>query len=151
MSESATTLLRAPEESGGPLPGLDRNAVEVLAASGPPWLGQRRLEAWRVYEETPMPTTKEEEWRYTDLSKTLRLGELRLFPREEREFAPEGAPALLTGAAVVKAALLVVDAVVVVVVIDKVVHVPRPRFVVVGPIHPTAAIDKARARVVLGV
>ena len=97
MSESATTLLRAPEESGGPLPGLDRNAVEALAASGPPWLGQRRLEAWRVYEETPMPTTKEEEWRYTDLSKTLRLDELRLLPREEREFAPEGAPAPLTG------------------------------------------------------
>ncbi len=88
MFVSATTLPRAPGEAGGSLVEMDRGTVEAFAASEPAWLRTRRLEAWRIYEETPMPTTKEEEWRYTDLSRKLRFGELHVLPREERGFAP---------------------------------------------------------------
>lgn len=98
MSDSAATLLRAPTEAGGSLLEMDRGTVEALAASGPAWLRERRLEAWRIYEATPMPTTKDEEWRYTDLSRKLRLGELRLLPREEKGFAPAETPEALAAA-----------------------------------------------------
>jgi FeS assembly protein SufD len=41
-----------------------RAEVERLAAEGPRWLGERRLEAWSVYERTPMPDPhKDEDWR----------------------------------------------------------------------------------------
>lgn len=43
---------------------------EIVRANGEPeWFAQRRREAWEVYQETPMPTTRDEAWRYTDLSK----------------------------------------------------------------------------------
>lgn len=35
----------------------------------PDWMAGRRRRAWQVYRETPMPTTRDEAWRYTDLSK----------------------------------------------------------------------------------
>jgi Fe-S cluster assembly protein SufD len=52
---------------------INRAAVETLAAGEPEWLRNRRLEAWASYERTPMPTTRLEEWRYTDLRRKLRL------------------------------------------------------------------------------
>lgn len=63
---------------------LSAEAVERIAAAEPQWLRERREHAWSVYEATPMPSTKLEEWRYTDLSKKLDLDPLRL---------PEAAPA----------------------------------------------------------
>ena len=33
----------------------------------PDWMRDRRLAAWRAYEEIPMPTRQDEEWRRTDL------------------------------------------------------------------------------------
>ena len=57
---------------------LNRQAVERLAEGEPDWLRERRLHAWEVYEATPMPTTKLEEWRYTDLSRKLDLDALAL-------------------------------------------------------------------------
>jgi Fe-S cluster assembly protein SufD len=50
--------------------------VETWTAPEPDWLSQRRLHAWEVYERTPMPSTKLEEWRYTDLKKKLDLDAL---------------------------------------------------------------------------
>jgi Fe-S cluster assembly protein SufD len=47
--------------------------VQTLSAFDPAWLRERRQEAWDVYERTPMPTTRLEEWRYTDLRKKLDL------------------------------------------------------------------------------
>jgi Fe-S cluster assembly protein SufD len=41
-------------------------SVEALAAGGPDWLAALRREAWVVYESMPLPTTRLEEWRYTD-------------------------------------------------------------------------------------
>jgi Fe-S cluster assembly protein SufD len=51
-------------------------AVERMGASEPRWLRERRSHAWEVYERTPMPTTRSEEWRYTDLRRKLNLGAL---------------------------------------------------------------------------
>lgn len=60
--------------------GFSRHVVEELSSlcSEPPWLRQRRLEAWRVYEATPMPTLQDEDWRRTDIS-ALALDELLPF------------------------------------------------------------------------
>ena len=57
---------------------LNRDAVMALASSEPEWLRERRLHAWDVYERTPMPSTRLEEWRYTDLSRLLHLDGMRL-------------------------------------------------------------------------
>lgn len=42
------------------------------------WLTEKRSHAWSVYEGTPVPTTKSEEWRYTDLKKLFPLEDLNL-------------------------------------------------------------------------
>jgi len=59
---------------------LNRVAVEALSREEPGWLRERRLHAWDVYERTPIPTTRLEEWRYTDLSRKLKLAALTLPP-----------------------------------------------------------------------
>jgi Fe-S cluster assembly protein SufD len=46
----------------------DRELVESRAAADPDWLKERRLRAFDVYQALPMPTTKLEEWRYTDVA-----------------------------------------------------------------------------------
>lgn len=53
-------------------------AMERIGVDEPEWLKARRAHAWHVYERTPMPTTQLEEWRYTDLDKTLDLDALRI-------------------------------------------------------------------------
>ncbi len=55
---------------------LNRGTVQTVSAFDPSWLRERRDHAWDVYERTPMPTTKLEEWRYTDLKKKLDLDSL---------------------------------------------------------------------------
>ena len=64
---------------------LSRESVERLsdALEDPGWLRERRLDAWRVYESLPVPDTRGEAWRYTDLSR---------IPWQEVE-APLGPPA----------------------------------------------------------
>ncbi|MCA9884421.1 MAG: Fe-S cluster assembly protein SufD [Anaerolineae bacterium] len=51
------------------IPAYSRSDVENLIASNnePTWLKDRRLAAWDLYENTPMPRL-EEEWRRTDYS-----------------------------------------------------------------------------------
>jgi Fe-S cluster assembly protein SufD len=70
-----TEAILAPE---GVTEALNAEAVERIAADEPTWLAERRRHAWSVYETTPMPTTKLEQWRYTDLKKTLHLDALKL-------------------------------------------------------------------------
>jgi Fe-S cluster assembly protein SufD len=62
---------------------LNAEAVEKLSDGEPSWLAERRANAWEVYERTPMPSTRLEEWRYTDLKKKLELERLGL-PRAAR-------------------------------------------------------------------
>jgi Fe-S cluster assembly protein SufD len=52
----------------GLLAELDQEAVDVRSAGEPKWLRQRRAHALSVFDATPFPTTKLEEWRYTDVS-----------------------------------------------------------------------------------
>ena len=44
-------------------------ATYVRAVHEPSLLSRLRREGWKTFVETPMPTRKSEEWRYTDLSK----------------------------------------------------------------------------------
>jgi Fe-S cluster assembly protein SufD len=69
-----TKIATAPE---GVTDVLNRERVESWSAPEPRWLRERRLHAWGVYERTSMPTTRLEEWRYTDLAKKLKLDALR--------------------------------------------------------------------------
>ena len=50
--------------------GIGVETIKALSAfkDEPSWLTERRLEAWRTFEETPMPTLRDEAWRYTDIS-----------------------------------------------------------------------------------
>lgn len=61
---------------------LERHAVEEISSirQEPPWLRQRRLDAWRIYEETPLPTGQEEDWRRTDI-RNLSLNGVAPFAR----------------------------------------------------------------------
>ncbi len=71
---------------------LSRESVERLGSYEPEWLRERRVEAWDVYERTPMPSTKLEEWRYTDLRRKLDLSTLRLGSGEGRPDDPSAWP-----------------------------------------------------------
>jgi Fe-S cluster assembly protein SufD len=52
-------------------PGLGREAVERLSElrQEPAWLRERRLDAWDLYEQLPTPTSKERDWKYTDITR----------------------------------------------------------------------------------
>ncbi len=57
---------------------INRDAVTARSTGEPDWLARRRLDAWDIYEGTPLPTTRAEEWRYTDLRKKLDLDAVSL-------------------------------------------------------------------------
>lgn len=61
---------------------LNGAAVGRISTQEPQWLRERRDHAWDVYERTPMPTTRLEEWRYTDLRRKLDLDALKLSSTE---------------------------------------------------------------------
>ncbi len=82
----------APSHAEGVAGRLDRAAVLAVSEAEPAWLRDRRLAAWDRYEATPMPSTRMEEWRYTDLSKKLKLDSLRQLPWAERRFSLDRAP-----------------------------------------------------------
>src|SRR5436305_11441678 len=50
--------------------GISAEVVEALSnlKNEPAWLTEKRLEAWRSFEALPMPTLRDEAWRYTDIS-----------------------------------------------------------------------------------
>jgi len=50
--------------------GVSAETVEALSAfkDEPAWLTEKRLSAWRTFEKTPMPSLRDEAWRYTDIS-----------------------------------------------------------------------------------
>ena len=84
--------------AAGPVEGvtatINADAVARLSAGEPRWLAERRRRAWEIYERTPLPTTRLEEWRYTDLSRRLELDSLRPAAPGEggvsaRSFPPE--------------------------------------------------------------
>ncbi len=50
--------------------GISEGTVKALSSlkGEPGWLTEKRLEAWRSFEGLPMPTLRDEAWRYTDIS-----------------------------------------------------------------------------------
>ena len=50
--------------------GISAEVVETLSRfkNEPAWLTEKRLEAWHAFEQMPMPTLRDEAWRYTDIS-----------------------------------------------------------------------------------
>src|SRR5919107_1888228 len=50
--------------------GINQETVKALSSfkDEPDWLTENRLEAWRSFESLPMPTLRDEAWRYTDIS-----------------------------------------------------------------------------------
>jgi Fe-S cluster assembly protein SufD len=50
--------------------GVSAETVKALSAfkNEPGWLTEKRLEAWHTFEQMPMPTLRDEGWRYTDIS-----------------------------------------------------------------------------------
>lgn len=61
-------------------PSLTREGVESLsrAKGEPAWMFERRLDAWRLFEQLPMPGRTDEEWRRTDIT-ALDLAALSLY------------------------------------------------------------------------
>ena len=77
MDSTAANPALAPDSAPeGVTTIFNRDRVKTYSAPEPAWLKERRLHAWEVYEKTPMPTTRLEEWRYTDLKKKLALDSL---------------------------------------------------------------------------
>jgi Fe-S cluster assembly protein SufD len=79
--------------------GLSRERIEQVARQRgePEWHIQRRLEAWERFLSLPLPSPKQEDWRYTDIT-TLHLED---YPAVGWRDAPKGdaptqLPAFLT-------------------------------------------------------
>ncbi len=67
--------------------GFSKEAIESISQlkQEPEWLRARRLEAWHLYEETPMPAPNDELWRRTPLT-TLKLDSIIPFaPAGEKQ------------------------------------------------------------------
>lgn len=77
---------------------LNGDAVAKRSQGEPEWLQKRRKHAWGVYEDTPMPTTRLEEWRYTDLSEKLKLDALTLGSDDALPDDPDQFPSALRAA-----------------------------------------------------
>jgi Fe-S cluster assembly protein SufD len=75
MSQPSTTTQQPAVQAGI----FTREAVAALAErlNEPAWMQEKRQVAWSVFEETPMPTTHDEDWRRTDFS-ALQWDQLRL-------------------------------------------------------------------------
>ena len=56
--------------TGRRVKGFSQEMAEELSALAgePEWLRERCLAAWVIYQNTPMPTLQDEDWRRTDLS-----------------------------------------------------------------------------------
>lgn len=81
--------------------GFSKESLEALsrALGEPDWMLARRLEAWHVYNETPLPASNDELWRRTSL-KDLKLDDVQPFePTDTAAWSPEQLPAEYQGLA----------------------------------------------------
>lgn len=67
-SKAGTAAVRGREPQ---VIGLEKQVVPEFGRGDPDWLLARREEAWETYNATPMPSTRSEEWRYTDIARLL--------------------------------------------------------------------------------
>lgn len=84
MTSGVATADRVDRRTIGPA------AVAAAGAGDPDWLRARREEAWALYEATPMPSTRSEEWRYTDVARLVPLDGLAPSFGEDGEHPPPG-------------------------------------------------------------
>jgi Fe-S cluster assembly protein SufD len=82
------------------LTGFSKQALEALSRANaePEWMLARRLEAWHVYEETPLPAANDELWRRTSL-RDLNLDAAVPFQLAEQAWSPAQLPAEFQGLA----------------------------------------------------
>jgi len=75
MARPNTTAKEITTQTGA----FTRESVAELSArlNEPAWMREKRQVAWSVFEETPMPTTGDEDWRRTDI-RSLKWERLRL-------------------------------------------------------------------------
>jgi len=76
--------------------GYGREDVEARSQEEPGWLRERRLEAFEVWERTPLPTTRSEEWRYTD-PKLLKWNAVKLADGTDPASSADAAEARVAG------------------------------------------------------
>ncbi|MCI0849338.1 MAG: Fe-S cluster assembly protein SufD [Chloroflexi bacterium] len=74
---------------------LNRAAVEELSKrfDEPAWLLQRRLEAWALFEEAPMPDPLSDEWKRTDVGRMTLDGLAPFAPTRAQVTSAAGLPA----------------------------------------------------------
>jgi Fe-S cluster assembly protein SufD len=93
-----------------------RDQAEILSTRKvePEWLREQRLRAQEVFAEAPMPSTRGEEWRYTDIGRILSLDPLRLAEEHSPVAAvadlPSGLRGIIQAAGESSARLVQVDA-----------------------------------------
>jgi len=80
--------VREPMSTAVASTGFTHEAFEAFLAARdePAWLMDLRREAWRRFEDLPMPSAREEEWMRTDI-RLFKLGRFRL-PPPPRNFVP---------------------------------------------------------------
>ncbi|MGB2693687.1 MAG: Fe-S cluster assembly protein SufD [Dehalococcoidia bacterium] len=76
---------------------LSSHAVQALSArlGEPEWLLKRRLEAWRLFEEAPMPDPLSEEWKRIDVDRLTLDGLAPFAPTRTSITGADGLPAEL--------------------------------------------------------
>lgn len=93
-----------------------RDQAEILSTRKlePEWLRAQRLRAYDAFAEAPMPSTREEEWRYTDIARILSFEGLELAeehaPVQTVSALPEGLAALIEEGGDSSAELVQLDA-----------------------------------------
>ncbi|HEX6924205.1 MAG TPA: Fe-S cluster assembly protein SufD [Longimicrobiaceae bacterium] len=93
-----------------------RDQTEILSTRKlePEWLRTQRLQAYDAFVAMPMPTTREEEWRYTDIGRRLQIESLDLAdehaPVRSLDELPEGLRTLIEAAGQSSASVVQVDA-----------------------------------------
>lgn len=78
--------------------GFTKEGLETLSRANaePDWMLARRLEAWHVYNETPLPAANDELWRRTSL-KELKLDDVVPYSAADAPWTPAQLPAEFQG------------------------------------------------------
>ena len=93
-----------------------RDQAEILSTRKlePEWLREQRLRAHDAFAAAPMPSTREEEWRYTDIARLLTFEGLGFGdehpPVDSAQALPEGLRSLIEASGTTSASLVQLDA-----------------------------------------
>lgn len=118
--------------------GFSGEAVEAIAdfVGDPDWMRERRRAAWALFERLPMPSTRDEHWRFTNLRR-LRLDDVLPFTGcDETDAALERATRALVSSDEVAARVVSVNNAIW---SDTVTCNELPDGVVVAPLHEAIA------------